>query len=384
MDNYISFISSINNIFYHYNQQLHGGQINHVDRAIAFDDTQKRKDKGIYRIKYEDNNDIDKNGKPKIKFHYYYLYNKKPVSKEDQNRIDKLGLAPAYEDVWISEDPKSKIQATGIDAQGRKQYRYTPEHIKKATSNKFLRLYKFIKLVPKLYIAMDEDIKKPLYSKERTITVMLGIIKELNMRVGKEIYAQKNKSYGVTSLKKSHVKFEKKRDNTLIAKFNFKAKSNKIVQYTLDNQLLIKELIELMKLDGEKLFQYKKDNIVLRVNDVDLNHYIQQHMGKSFTAKDFRTYAANYYFVKAILKETRNRTPNTQTIAKKNLSLAQENTAFYLRHTKSISKKAYTMELIRDKYLADPDYFIKNKYKQPLTILTELLKIFKENIKLNK
>lgn len=350
-----------------------------LKREMAYDDKQKQKKKGIYREKYEDQNDLDKNGKPKIKFKYYYIKNNKSVSDEDQIRINKLGLAPAYNDVWVSEDPNSKIQATGIDAKGRKQYRYTLVHTNKANINKFLRLYKFIKAIPKLNDIMKEDIKKNLYTKERGICIMLNIVQELNMRVGKEYYAQKNKSYGISSLKKSHIKID---EDKLIAKFNFKAKSNKQVQYTLTNTDLVKELILLLQLEGEKLFQYKNDNgNILRITDVDLNQYIQNNIGKDFSVKDFRTYAANFYFIKALLKETKNRNPVTQKIAKKNLSLAQENTAYYLRHTKSISKKSYTMDLIREMYINDSDYFIQNKNKQPLTILIDILKLFKEKFK---
>ena len=244
----------------------------------------KKKNKGIYRESYLDYNDVDKKGNPKIKFNYYYMDSNKLVSDEDQIRINKLGLAPAYEDVWVSIDPKSKIQATGIDAKGRKQYRYTQKHVKDAGIEKFLRLYKFIKSIPKLDKAMEDDIKGPLYSKNRTVSIMLNIVKELNMRVGKECYAKTNKSYGVSSLKKSHVNID---ENKLVAKFNFKAKSNKQVQYTLNNPDLVKELILLMKLDGEKLFQYKTDGeYINRATDVDLNQYIQNNMGKSFSCKD--------------------------------------------------------------------------------------------------
>lgn len=348
-------------------------------RAISFDEKQKKKKKGIYRIEYKDNKDIDKNNKPKIKFNYYYLHNNLPISEKDLERIKKLGIPPAYKDVWISDDPNSKIQATGIDSKGRKQYRYTAIHILKANENKFLRLYKFIKAIPKLNDIMNKDINGLLYSKNRGISIMLNIIKELNIRVGKEYYAQTNKSYGITSLKKSHIKID---ENKLIAKFNFKAKSNKQVQYTLNNKELVKELILLMKLEGEKIFQYKtENNNYLRITDVDLNNYIQINMGKEFTCKDFRTYAANYYFIKALLKETKNRNPINLKIAKKNLNLAQENTAYYLRHTKSISKKSYTMELIRNMYLNESQYFILNKNKQPLTILLEILKIYKDKLK---
>jgi DNA topoisomerase-1 len=351
-------------------------------RDMAFDDKMKKKKKGIYREKYEDKNDLDKKGNPKIKFKYYYLSDNREVSNEEQLRINKLGLAPAYEDVWVSDDPTSKIQATGMDIKGRKQYRYTQIHVADAGTEKFLRLYKFIKVIHKLNDAMDKDIKSELYSKNRTISIMLNIVKELNIRVGKECYAKTNKSYGISSMKKSHLKID---ENKLIAKFNFKAKSNKQVQYTLNNKEIVKELILLMKLEGEKLFQYiTPSNDIMKVSDVDLNQYIQNNIGKEFSCKDFRTYAANFYFVKALLKETKNRNPTDQKTAKKNLSLAQENTAYYLRHTKSISKKSYTMDLIRDTYINNPDYFIQNKNKQPLTVLIELLKMFKDKIKSNK
>jgi DNA topoisomerase IB len=90
--------------------------MNMIKRAMAFDDKNKKKGLGIYREAYYDENDVDKKGNPKLKFKYYYSKTKQLVSKEDLERINKLGLAPAYTDVWVSEDPNSKIQATGIDA----------------------------------------------------------------------------------------------------------------------------------------------------------------------------------------------------------------------------------------------------------------------------
>lgn len=343
---------------------------------MAYDDKMKKKKKGIYRVKYEDQNDLDKKGIPKTKFKYYHIDNNKEVTPEELLRINKLGLAPAYVDVWVSADSSSKIQATGMDAKGRKQYRYNQGHIAESHINKFLRLYKFIKSIHKLEQAMETDMKGSLFSKNRTISTMLKIVQKLFMRVGKEIYAKTNKSYGITSMKKSHVTIKEKK-----VQFNFKAKSNKQVQYTLDDPELMSEIKLLMDLDGEKMFQYKSDSEnVLRATDVDLNQYIQEKMGKGFSVKDFRTYASNFYFVKSLLKETKNRNPVTKKIIKQNLNLAQENTAHYLRHTKSISKKSYTMSLIRDLYDSDPSYFIENKNKQPLTVLLDLLKQFKDNI----
>lgn len=361
MDNYVNFAL------------IYGG------REPAFDDVNKNKKIGMYRTSYYDDNDLTKKGEPKLKFKYFYLKNDVEVTDPDEiDRINKLNLAPAYKDVWISEDPTSKIQATGMDDRGRKQYRYHKEHICQATDEKFVTLYKFIKNVPKLEARLEEDNTLPMFSKNKTISLMLYLVKELNMRVGKECYAQQNKSYGISSLKKSHLHIVD--DET--AKFAFKAKSNKQASYTIKNNLWIAELRQLLELPGEKLFQYinTNDNI-LRVTDQDLNDYIQLVMSPEFSIKYFRTYAANFYFMKALLSETRKRMPKDAKTIKKNLSLAQENTAFYLRHTKSISKKSYTMELIRKMYEEQPEFFIENKNRQPLNVLIDILKLHKENVK---
>ena len=104
-------------------------------------------------------------------------------------------------------------------------------------------------------------------------------------------------------------------------------------------------------------------------------------MGKNFTIKDFRTYASNFYFIKSLLKETKKHAPNNIKIIKKNINRAQEITAFYLRHTKNISKKSYTMNLIREMYMSDPNYFINNINKKPNSILLHILKLYKDMLK---
>lgn len=334
-----------------------------------------KKDSGIYRIPYEDKKDLDKEGKPKIKFNYYYKKTDKPVSDEDLERIKKLMIPPSYTDVWVSLNPDNKIQATGVDIGGKVQYRYHTDHVKKANEKKFIRLYDFIKAIPKLNDMMMKHWELNDYEKYKTIAVMLEIVKELHIRVGKEVYARKNKSYGITSLKKKHITIE---GDTI--KFRFKGKSNKQLSYTLHNDKIASYLKSLMKLDGEKLFQYKQDDKLYRVTDVDLNQYLQEYMGEEFTVKDFRTYAANYHFTRSLLNETKKRKPKTQKILKQNLKKAQEDTAHYLRHTKAISKKSYVMKLLNELYLEDPEYFVKNKNKDPLDVLMAIIRQFKRKI----
>jgi len=309
-------------------------------------------------------------------FTYYYIKNKKSVTKKDLNRIKKLGIPPGWIDVWISADPKSSIQVTGLDSKDRKQYRYNETHIHDAEQKKFFRLYDFIKSMPKLEKILNKHKSNKSYSMERVIVSMLTIVKELHMRVGKECYAKTNKSYGVSSLRKIHVKIK---GDTLY--FKFKGKSNKRVSYTLKNKELKTHIKCLLKLEGDKLFQYiDQEDVIRRVTDTDLNQYIQKHMGEQFTCKDFRTYASNHYFIREILNETKKKPPTDDKSIKKNISNAIKKTAFYLRHTAAISKKSYITEFFVYIYKDNPEYFVKRKDDETNDVLLDLLKKYKRNV----
>jgi DNA topoisomerase-1 len=333
--------------------------------------------KGIYRIRHIDEVK-DKEGNPKTvtSFTYYYSTGK-DVSKEDQDRINKLGIAPAYENVWVSEDKESKIQATGIDAKGRKQYRYLTSFILKKQKMKFLRLFMFIKALPRLNKQLNIHKNEPNFSKFKVMSVIFEVIKKLHMRVGKDCYAKMNKSFGVTSLKKSHVKIV---GDSIT--FNFKAKSNKRVSYILKDKFILNQIIALMELEGERLFQYvnDKDGKIYKITYMHLNKYLQKFMGKDFSCKDFRTYASNRYFVKYLLDITKKRNPKNKTVINKNIREARDKTAKKLRHTKSIAKKSYILNFIMDKYVEDPDYFVKNRDRNPIKLLVELLESYKAGL----
>lgn len=330
-------------------------------RDIPYDE----KHKGISRKRVGD------------KFVYFYVESNKRVNNKDQARINKLGIPPAWDNIWVSCNPNSAIQATGIDSKGRKQYRYHQQHIKKAEENKFLRMYDFVKATPKLDRIIKKHEKLPPYSLKRVIASMLTIVKELHMRVGKEVYARKNKSYGVSSLRKIHMQIE---DDVI--RFRFKGKSKKRVSYTLKHPVLAKHLNMLLKLEGPRLFQFVDEttNTVKNVTDRDLNRYIQKYVGKQFTVKDFRSAASNHYFIKALLKETQKRSPKNDRSIKKNILNALKSTSHYLRHTKAISKKSYVLNLAIDMYRDDPKYFVKRKNEDPDEVLLDILKIYRQKV----
>lgn len=313
-------------------------------------------------------------------FVYYYVSDGKKIDAKDLERIKKLKIPPAWSNLWVSRDNSAMIQAIGTDAKGRKQYRYHQVHIEKAEKEKFIRLKSFIKAMPKLdkIISIHNSIE--MFHKNRIIAIIMTIVKNYYMRVGKEVYARTNKSYGVSSLRKKHVKV-----GTKDVKFKFKGKSNQRLQYTIVEPELIADIKLLMKLQGDKLFQYvsyddRGREIVNNINDRDLNIYIQEHMGAEFSIKDFRTYAANHHFIKALLSETRKRTPKTRKIIKKNLMNAFISVAYHLKHTKAISKKSYVVSFATEMYQNDPDFFVKHKNEDPDTFVLQLLDIYEKDI----
>lgn len=323
----------------------------------------KNYDNGIIRKKQNDN------------FIYSYGSTNEKISKKDLKRILLLKIPPKWENVWISTDDKSKIQAIGTDSKERKQYIYHFAHIEKAEIKKFLKLYEFIKAFPILQKAMNKDAKLPPYDKDKIIATMLTMVRDLHIRAGKEEYAKDNKSYGISSLKKTHVKIK----NDIIY-LKFKGKSKKNLSFIYNNQNIKNHLLILLKMEGEKLFQYIDNGKIKQINYMDLNHYIQDKIGKQFSVKDFRTYAANYYFVKNLLLETKKRQPKTDKIINKNIQKALDVTANNLRHTKSISKKSYVMDFVVNYYSTHINYFIKRIDNNIDLVLLDLLKKYKKNL----
>jgi DNA topoisomerase-1 len=315
-------------------------------------------------------------------YEYYYISSGNIITKKDLERIKLLKLPPAWTEVWISRDANSSIQAIGKDIKGRKQYKYHHVHITKSDQEKFIRLRKFTKTLPKFMKILDKHMSISMYNKKRVLATMIYIVKKYYLRVGKDIYVRENKSYGISSLRKRHVHITG--DKVVL---NFKGKSSQRLNYTINDPDLVYSIKLLLKLDGDRLFQYTTVNrfgheTLMNITDKDLNEYIREYMGE-FSIKDFRTYGANYCFIKALQDETKKRTPKNRSIIKKNIVNAFKSTARQLKHTRSISKKSYVMDFALELYQNSPEYFTKNKNTETNELLLDLLKMYKKNILTN-
>src|SRR5689334_12550633 len=179
-------------------------------------------DPGIKRVR---------NGKG---FRYLAAPGDKPVKDEGTlKRIRSLAIPPAYEDVWICMDARGHIQATGLDARGRKQYRYHADWRASRDENKFHRMIAFGKMLPKIRRRVQRDLHRPGLAKEKVLATIVRLMDLSAIRVGNEEYAHDNKSYGLTTLQHRHVDVSGSEIH-----FHFRGKSGVHHHLSVDNPLL--------------------------------------------------------------------------------------------------------------------------------------------------
>lgn len=204
-------------------------------------------------------------------------------------RLDGIGLPPAYTNAWFAADPGAHIQATGIDARGRKQYIYHPEYVARRDAHKFDGCAGFGRLLPRIRARVAQDLAKRNLSRDRAIASVVKLLDSGQIRVGNESYARANRSFGATTLRQRHARLEGNR-----LALRFRAKSGRLCTLNVTDRGLVRFAKQVQDLPGQHLFQYRgEDDQFHPVSSTDVNAYIHETMGEEYTAKDFRTWAAS-------------------------------------------------------------------------------------------
>ena len=210
----------------------------------------------------------------------------------DRNEIDRLnsiGLPPAYRDAWFCPDPTGHIQAIGWDEKGRKQYRYHADFRAAQESAKYDRCASFGHKLPKLRAQVERDLAKRALSRDRAVAAVVRLLDLGRVRVGNEGYARVNKSFGATTLRKRHAKLSGTR-----LKLQYRAKSGKMRVLTITDRSLASFVRKCQDLPGQHLFRWvDAEGETHPVTSSDVNAYIRAAMGDDFTAKHFRTWGAS-------------------------------------------------------------------------------------------
>lgn len=209
--------------------------------------------------------------------------------RKERERLNAIALPPAYKDAWFCPADNGHILATGYDAKGRKQYRYHPEFRAARESEKFDGCIAFGKLLPLIRKRVEDDLKGRNLNRERAIASVVRLLDLGVIRIGNECYAQRNKSFGATTLRQRHAEVT---GQTL--RLKFKGKSGKEREMVVSDASLASIVRRMQDLPGQRLFRYLDDEEEYHaVDSSDVNEYLRETMGEAFTAKNFRTWHAS-------------------------------------------------------------------------------------------
>lgn len=123
-------------------------------------------------------------------------------------RIEDLKIPPAYEDVHIARGPSARVQAVGYDSAGRVQYVYHPKYRERKEREKFERILLFADRLPEMRRITSEHLNREKLDREKVLACMVRLMNAAHFRVGEERYAKKNKTYGIATLRRKHLKIE--------------------------------------------------------------------------------------------------------------------------------------------------------------------------------
>ena len=311
----------------------------------------------------------------KENFFYKHFKTKKIVSKKNLNRIKSLKIPPNYSRVYISNEPNSNIQATGYDNKNRKQYIYNVDFINEQNEIKFCDLIKFGKKIKRIRKDINQSLASKFnFTKTQVMYLMLFLIDSCNFRIGSEKYKKLNNTYGVSTLNKSHFKFNK---SSIEIKFVGK---KGVINY---NKIRNKKVIDRIKLlynefiKSDHIFNYIDNGNIIHINEKTVNLFLQKY-NKILSVKMFRTWNANYLLLKILIDLPE---PDTKKESDKNVIKVIKYIAGRLHHTPNVSKKSYINNSLLSLYKNDFKNFFriienisKNKVPSIDRILIEFLK----------
>ncbi len=271
----------------------------------------------------------------------------RPLRDPDERaRIVALAIPPAWVDVWICPHPGGHIQATGIDAAGRKQYLYHPRWRARRDQRKFDDMLRFARALPALRERIAAELAADgAFTRERVLACAVRLLDRGFFRIGSEDYAATNGSYGLATMRREHVTV---RDDTIA--FDYPAKSGRRrVQSVVDPE--VAEVVAALKRrrgGGDELLAYRGPRRWHDVRSDDINAYLKEALGDDVSAKDFRTWGATV--LAAVAVAVSGRAAQTRTARQRAVRRAVDEVAFYLGNTPAVARASYIDPRVFDRF----------------------------------
>jgi DNA topoisomerase I len=282
-------------------------------------------------------------------FRYVDAAGKRITDPTKLERIEKLAIPPAWRDVEISPSARAKLQATGYDKAGRKQYLYHPDFRAEQEQAKYDKLIRFAEKLPELRGVLAADLDKDGLDRDRVSAIALRLINLGWFRVGSERYARESRTYGVTTLTRRHVSVRGNR-----VTLSFRGKHSVQVRTTLvDDELAaaMRDLLAVQK--GGRVFRYRReDGTLANLTSRHLNEYVKAHMGPDFSAKDFRTWGGTLLAAIGFAERARREGfPETPTDATRAAAAVMRTVGQQLGNTPAVCRASYVSPAVIDQYL---------------------------------
>ena len=260
-------------------------------------------------------------------------------------RIRRLVIPPGWTDVHIAASAGAEIQAWGLDAKQRKQYRYHTRAVERGQLRKYYRMRELAKELPVIRARVRSHARARVPSRRAVAAAVVRLISESFFRVGGERYAEENKTFGITTLRKRHVAVVKDH-----AVFTYVGKKSIRQRQVVTNRELARLVKRQLASPGARLFRYRDGNRWRDLTARDVNEYLQATLGVPYSAKDFRTWGGTLRAATVLAELGPAR---SATEARRNVATTMRLVASELGNTPTICRKSYVHPLVVARYLDD-------------------------------
>ncbi len=263
------------------------------------------------------------------------------------DRVRGLAIPPAWKDVWICSDQWGHLQATGIDAAGRKQYLYHPRWRERRDRAKFTRMERFARSLPQLREQLEADIAGEELDRERVLACAVRLLDVGLFRVGSEAYAEDDHGVGLATVRRDHVTL---RGDTVV--FDYPAKGGirrvQVIQDPLSGDLV--RQLRRRRGGPPELLAYRDARRWVGLRSGDINEYLKRHLGEEFSAKDFRTWNATVLASVSVGADAPS--AMTKTARKRAIDRAVRGVSEMLGNTPAVARRSYIDPRVFDRYLS--------------------------------
>jgi len=258
-------------------------------------------------------------------------------------RIRELAIPPAWKDVWVCMHPRGHLQATGVDAAGRKQYLYHADWRTRRDQQKFDEMFDFAEALPRLRRVVKRDLGGDEMSRDRVLAAAVRLLDLGMFRIGSEDYAEQNQSYGLATLLKEHVTVDGAELH-----FDYPGKSNQRRRHSVIDKQLAPVVSELKRRRGgsSELLAYREGRRWVDVTSDEINEYVKRATAGEFSAKDFRTWNGTVLAAVALAGEV----PKSKTGRKRRINDAAKGVAFFLGNTPAVCRASYIDPRVFDRF----------------------------------